>query len=148
VTLTPHYTIQFYRCLTTASNDTGLPPAELCFPSALSTPSRTEQKRHGHLVNLSFNGIHKPPSAHTCAMWPYSSQQPWFVYGVFLTAPFAIQRPAAIRIRNTTLVSLHVVGMGPMGPEKSASPCGLSGTNGVSIAIFRVPAPQTSVPIT
>src|SRR5689334_2119862 len=65
-----------------------------------------------------------------------------------LTAPFAIQRPAGIRIRKATLDELHVETIGPIEPEKSASPCGLSGTGGVSNVRFAPPASQTSVPIT
>ena len=39
-------------------------------------------------------------------------------------------QPAVVRMRNATIDELHVETIAPIGPEKSASPCGLTGTGG------------------
>jgi hypothetical protein len=67
-----------------------------------------------------------------------------------MTAPFAIQRPAGISIKNATFDELQVVGMVPMLPKKKASPCKLSGTAGELMAtgVALLAAPHTRVPMT
>jgi hypothetical protein len=55
-----------------------------------------------------------------------------------LTDPLAIQRFAAIRIRNAMFEEVQDVGIGPTEPENWASPVELSGTKAVSIITFVV----------
>src|SRR5262249_60520723 len=71
-----------------------------------------------------------------------------FGRGADLPAPLATHRFAAIRTRNTTFAGVQVGGIGPPEPENSASPCGLSGTNTVSMVTFAPPGSQTTVPLT
>src|SRR5215468_10536066 len=75
-------------------------------------------------------------------------KQPGYWPGADLTAPLAIHRFAAIRTKNTTFAGVQVEGIGPTEPENSASPCGLSGTNTVSMVTFAPPGSQRTVPLT
>jgi len=68
--------------------------------------------------------------------------------GALLTAPLAIQRPAAMRTKNATFDGVQIVAIGPTEPANSASPRGLSDTKAVSKAKFAPPGSQRSVPLT
>ena len=67
------------------------------------------------------------------------NQGPVAIYFPFekRSEPLAIQRPAGIRIRNAVFDDVQVVGIGWTDPENSASPRGLSVTNGVLMASVR-----------
>src|SRR5262249_20761331 len=87
-------------------------------------------------------------SRETDRFWQASHPTYDHIPGALLTAPLAIQRPAAMRARNATFDGVQCVAIGPIEPANSASPRALSGTKTVSKAKFAPPGSQTSVPLT
>ena len=76
-------------------------PSDLCV-----SPTRSLQRRAVPAALRTSSAARR--LRRTCKEPSYSL--PWEV----LTAPFAIQRPAGIRIRNATLDELHVEAIGPI----------------------------------
>jgi hypothetical protein len=76
-------------------------PSDLCV-----SPTRSLQRRAVPAALRTSGAARR--LRRTCKEPSYSL--PWEV----LTAPFAIQRPAGIRIRNATLDELHVEAIGPI----------------------------------